>query len=111
MKKNLFSAASVLGSRPGSVGVGVTGCQGAAWVWHPAHRPGGSVRAGVSLALAVPSLACPRAVARAVAAAFPALRVSVRVWRGRWFVRVRGSGLFACACWFAGSLERAGLGG
>ena len=97
-----FSASSVLGSRSGSVGVAVSGCPRCAWVWVPAYRPGGSVRAGLSLALAVPSGLAFAPLAFALAAAFPAVRVSVRFWRGRVFLRVRGSSLFAVACWWAG---------
>lgn len=102
MVRSFFSASSVLGSRAGSVGVGVAGCPGAAWVWVPSYRPLGSVRSGVSLALAVPQGVAFAPLAAALARSFPALRVSVRFWRGRVFLRVRGSGLFAVAVWWSG---------
>ena len=82
-----FSASRVLGSRPGSVGVGVAGCPGCAWVW----RRG----AAVSLAVALPSV-----VSRGIASGLLVSRavwlpgvssVSLRSHRGRVFLRVRGS--------------------
>jgi hypothetical protein len=109
MKSTPFFSGSVIGSRPGSVAVRVTGCPGAAWVWRPAHRPGGSIRAGRTLALAVPVVACPHTCARAVARMFPGLAVSVRAVGSRFILRVRGGRLFACACWWSGALERAGF--
>ena len=86
-----FSASSVLGSRPGSVGVGVAGCPGCAWVW--------SVRvwsAPVSLAVALPvgvSAGSASSVAALVACSVGVRSVSVRWFRGRCFLRVRGSSL------------------
>ena len=54
MSRRLFSASSVLGSRLDSVGVGVSGCFGCAWVWNQRAR-----FAAPSLALALP-LGVPR---------------------------------------------------
>lgn len=100
MVRSLFSASLVLGSRPGSVGVGVAGCPGCAWVW--------SVRspsAPASLALVFPGRPSPF-VPGSVAylpRLFPGVSVSSRVWRGRAVVRVRGSlpVLRAVASWWA----------
>ena len=97
-----FSASSVLGSRPGSVGVGVAGCPGAAWVW--------SVRvwsAPVSLALALPvgvSSGAVAAAAGAVARRPGVVSVGVRRVGGRVFLRVRGSAaaLRSVATWWSG---------
>jgi hypothetical protein len=97
----LFSAVSVLGSRAGSVASPVSGCPGCAWVWRPVYRPRGSIRSGCSLALALPAGVSPSVVAEALLAVFPGVRVRARRHRGRWFLRVRGSRLFAVACWFA----------
>ena len=93
----LFSASSVLGSRPGSVGVGVRGCPGCAWVWRGA--------APLSLAIALPAGVSAGSVAAAAGAVArrPFVRsVSVRRHRGRVFLRVRGcrSGLLAVAVWW-----------
>lgn len=96
-----FSAASVLGSRPGSVGVRVSGCPGAAWVWRPAYRPGGSVRAGRSLALAVPRGLSAAAVGAQLLATFPGHSFRVRAHGGRVFLRVRGTRLYAVASLFS----------
>ncbi len=96
-----FSAVSVLGSRAGSVGSPVAGCPGCAWVWRPVYRPAGSIRSGRSLALALPATASPAFAVAALRLYFPHVRVRVRRWRGRWFLRVRGESLFAVACWFS----------
>ena len=101
MSRRLFSASSVLGSRLGSVGVGVSGCCGAAWVWNQRAR-----FAAPSLALSLP-VGVPRS--GAVLAALEigetfGVPVSVRAWRGRLFLRVHGarSVLSAVARWWAG---------
>lgn len=104
VRGRFFSASVVLGSRAGSVGVAVAGCAGCAWVW----RRG----AGPSLVLSVP-LAWPSWAGSAVAASVlgrvcvaagvPGVSVSVRVVRGRRFVRVRGPlvSLRVVAAWWA----------
>ena len=86
--RRLFSASSVLGSRAGSVGVGVAGCPGCAWVWCVR-----SPSVPVSLALVFPgppSVFVPGSVAH-LPRLFPGVSVTTRVWRGRAIVRVRGS--------------------
>jgi hypothetical protein len=108
--RRLFSASRVLGSRPGSVGVGVAGCPGTAWVWSQRCRT-----APVSLALAVPAGLCARSAAASVLAAWPArgLSVSVRVHRGRSFLRVRGQALVlrALARWWGAPPRTPAAGG
>lgn len=101
MSRRLFSASGVLGSRLGSVGVGVSGCAGAAWVWNQRAR-----FAAPSLALALPT-GVPRLSAVSAAVEIGetfGVPVSVRAWRGRFFLRVRGSRsvLLAVARWWAG---------
>ena len=101
MSRRLFSASSVLGSRLGSVGVGVSGCVGCAWVWNQRAR-----FAVPSLALSLP-LGVPRVSAFAAAVEIGetfGVPVSVRSFRGRFFLRVRGSRsvLLAVARWWAG---------
>ena len=103
----LFSASRVLGSRAGSVAVRVSGCPGAAWVWRPAYRPGGSVRAGMVLALRVPaSAAAPRGCAAAVARwCGPSRRVALRrAPGGGYWLRVSGPSLGAVAAWWSSAL-------
>lgn len=100
MSRRLFSASRVLGSRLGSVGVGVAGCVGCAWVWNQRAR-----FAAPSLALALP-LGVPRSGAVLAAAEIAqefSVPVSVRAWRGRLFLRVRGSRsvLLAVARWWS----------
>lgn len=104
----LFSASSVIGTRPGTVGVRVSGCPGTAWVWRPAYRPGGSIRAGRSLALWVPaSASSPAACAVAVARRWPGHTCHLRrSASGRSFLIVRGPSLFAVACWWSVALAR-----
>ena len=103
MSRKLFSAASVLGSRVGSVGVGVSGCSGAAWVWNNRVRS-----AAPSLALAVPTCVTSVSVIRqgvaTLAARYPSCSVSLRSYRGRFFLRVRGSRsvLLGIARWWSG---------
>ncbi len=82
-----FSAVQVLGSRPGSVGLAVSGCRGAAWVF--SRR---APRAAWSLALAVPSgwAFLPHSALLGLPLVAPGVSVSVRRHRGRVFVRVRG---------------------
>jgi hypothetical protein len=103
MQKHIFSAGSVLGSRAGSVGVGVSGCTGCAWVWRRGAAP--------SLALAIPAHGSARLCSRSVALVFSGVSVSVRVVRGRAFVRVRGARatLAAVAAWWSGCLRSAGV--
>ena len=100
MSRRLFSASRVLGSRLGSVGVGVSGCFGCAWVWNQRAR-----FAAPSLALALP-LGVARVSAFCAAAEIAqefGVPVSVRVWRGRFFLRVRGARpvLSVVARWWA----------
>ena len=101
MSRKLFSASSVLGSRVGSIGVGVASCFGCAWVWNQRAR-----FAAPSLALALP-VGSPQLSAFSAAGEIAqefGVSVSVRVWRGRFFLRVRGSRsvLLAVARWWAG---------
>lgn len=105
----LLSASAVLGSRPGSVAVRVSGCPGCAWLWRPAYRPGGSVASGVTLACRIPATAAdPAASARSTARALSGqfgLRVSVRVApSGVYWLKCSGdrTGLLAAARWWAG---------
>lgn len=95
MTKRFFSAQQVLGSRPGSVGVGVSGVPGAAWVWRGTYPP--------SLALSVKSATAARALSATVSGLFP-VRCRVRNFGGRYFVRVRGErpALRSVAVWFGG---------
>ena len=103
----LFSA-SVLGSRPGSVAVRVSGCPGAAWVWCNRHRT-----APASLALRIPaSTPNPATVAqcsaRTVAARF-GLRVSVRrAPCGAYWFKCQGTraAQLAAAAWWSGVLAQ-----
>ena len=101
MSRRLFSASRVLGSRLGSVGVGVSGCVGCAWVWNQWAR-----FAAPSLALAlpfgVPSVSAVSAAGE-IAQEF-GVPVSVRSFGGRLFLRVRGSRsvLLGVACWWSG---------
>ena len=102
MSRRLFSASSVLGSRLGSVGVGVSGCFGCAWVWNQRAR-----FAAPSLALALPagvSQLSAFCAAGEIAQEF-GVPVSVRSFRGRFFLRVRGARpvLLAVARWWAGA--------
>ena len=103
MSRKLFSASSVLGSRVGSVGVGVSGCSGAAWVWNNRVRS-----SAPSLALAVPTCIDSASVVRRGAASLagmhPSCSVSVRSYRGRYFLRIRGSRsvLLGIARWWSG---------
>lgn len=104
----LFSASAVLGSRPGSVAVRVSGCPGAAWVWCNRHRT-----AAPSLALRVPvSTPNPATVAacsgRTLAARF-GLRVSVRrAPCGAYWFKCSGdhAAQLAAAQWWAGVLAQ-----
>ncbi len=97
-----FSAVQVLGSRPGSVGLAVSGCRGAAWVF--SRR---APRAAWSLALAVPSgwAFVPRSALLGLLLVAPGVSVSVRRHRGRVFLRVRGpvGALRVAAAWWSGS--------
>ncbi len=102
MSRRLFSASSVLGSRLGSVGVGVSGCVGCAWVWNQRVR-----FAAPSLALALPvgvSQFSAFCAAGEIAQEF-GVPVAVRSFGGRFFLRVRGarSVLLAVARWWAGA--------
>ena len=101
MSRRLFSASSVLGSRLGSVGVGVSGCIGCAWVWNQRAR-----FSAPSLALSLPVGALHvSAVSAAVEIGETfGVPVSVRSFGGRFFLRVRGarSVLLAVARWWAG---------
>ena len=101
MSRRLFSASSVLGSRLGSVGVGVSGCFGCAWVWNQRAR-----FAVPSLALALPAGASHFSAfcaAGEIAQEF-GIPVAVRSFRGRFFLRVRGSRsvLLGIARWWSG---------
>lgn len=101
MQKYIFSAVQVLGSRTGSVAVGVAGCTGCAWVWRQGAAP--------SLALAVPSSVSGRLVSGAVFATFSGVLVSVRTVGNQTFVRVRGfrAVLFSVALWWSAALRSA----
>ena len=100
MSRKLFSASRVLGSRLGSVGVGVSGCVGCAWVWNQRAR-----FAAPSLALALPA-GVPHSgavlAAGEIAQEF-GVPVAVRSFGGRFFLRVRGARpvLLAVAQWWA----------
>ena len=99
--KLFFSASRFLGSRPGSVGVGVAGCPGAAWVFNR-RAP----RAAYTLALVFPvaSAVVPGSVSH-MPSLFPSIVVTTRVHRERCIVRVRGSvsSLRAVAAWWSRS--------
>ena len=101
-RNRFFSAVQVLGSRPGSVGVAVAGCSGAAWVF--SRR---APRAAWSLALAVPSgWAClPRSALLGLSLVAPGVSVAVRRRGGRLFLRLRGPApaLRLAAAWWSGS--------
>jgi len=96
MSRKLFSASRVLGSRLGSVGVGVSGCVGCAWVWNQRAR-----FAAPSLVLALPFGAVSAAGEIAQEFGVP---VSIRSFGGRLFLRVRGSRsvLLVVARWWSG---------
>ena len=100
-KRLFFSGSRVLGSRPGSVGVGVAGCPGAAWVFNR-RAP----LAPFTLALIFP-IVSPTVPASAhhIPSLFPGVSVTTRVHRGRGIVRVRGSAadLRAVAAWWSRS--------
>lgn len=97
--KPFFSASTLLGSRPGSVGVGVASCPGAAWVFNR-RAP----RAAYTLALVFPvaSPAVPGSVSY-LSSLFSGVSVTTRVHRGRCVVRVRGpvASLRAVASWWS----------
>ena len=97
--KPFFSASNLLGSRPGSVGVGVSGCPGAAWVFNR-RAP----RAAYTLALVFPGVSAvvPGSVSH-IPTLFTGVSVTTRVHRGRCVVRVRGSvsTLRAVASWWS----------
>ena len=103
----LFSA-SVLGSRPGSVAVRVSGCPGAAWVWCNRHRT-----APASLALRVPRntpnpLGVAQCSARTLSQRF-GLRVSVRrAPCGAYWFECSGprAAQLAAARWWSGILAQ-----
>lgn len=103
MQKPLFSAVQILGSRAGSVAVGVSGCVGCAWVWRRGFAP--------SLALAIPAHGSAGLCSRSVALSFSGVSVSVRVVGGRSFVRVRGARatLAAVAAWWSSCLRSSGV--
>lgn len=101
MSRKLFSASRVLGSRLGSVGVGVSGCVGCAWVWNQRAR-----FAAPSLVLALPFGAVSVSAVSAageIAQEF-GVPVSIRSFGGRLFLRVRGSRsvLLVVARWWSG---------
>ena len=97
--RRFFSASRVLGSRPGSVGVGVAGCPGCAWVFNR-RAP----RAAWSLACVFPvvSPVVPGSVFH-LPRIFPGVVVTSRVYRGRAIVRVRGpvASLRRVAAWWS----------
>lgn len=104
----LLSASAVMGSRPGSVAVRVSGCPGCAWLWRPAYRPGGTVASGVTLACRIPRTAAdPAASARTSARALSrrfGLQVSVRLAPcGAYWLKCSGerASLRAAAQWWA----------
>ena len=80
MIKHFFSASKVLGSRSGSVGVGVSGCPGCAWVWRGKRE--------LSLALRVPVGVSLSTVLARCSLSF--VSVSIRRHGKRVFLRVRG---------------------
>lgn len=102
----LLSASAVLGSRPGSVAVRVSGCPGAAWVWCNRSR-----QYPAALALRIPATAEQPAssaatTARTVSARF-GLRVSVRrAPCGAYWLKCLGPrpAQLAAAQWWAGVL-------
>ena len=101
MYKRFFSASQVLGSRPGSVGIGVSGCPGAAWVF---NRRVPSAAFTLALVFPVTSSVVPGSVAY-IPSLFTGVSVTTRVHQGRCIVRVRGSvaSLRAVAQWWSRS--------
>lgn len=92
-----LSASSLLGSRPGSVAVRVSGCVGAAWVWcnrHPGHP--------ASLALRIPVTAADPAASARSTARVVAQRFGLRV-----FVRVAPGGAYWLKCSGSSTDQRA----
>jgi len=100
--RRFFSASSVLGSRAGSVGVGVSSCPGAAWVF---NRRVPSAPATLALVFPSPAPVVPAISSLAFPRLFPGVSVSVRFYRGRAIYRVRGSAssLRAVAAWWSTS--------
>lgn len=96
-----FSASSVLGSRPGSVGVGVSGCPGCAWVFNP-RVPTSAHSLVLSLSPASTFLAS--SFATNCASRF-GVCVSIRHYQGQVFLQVRGAKpvLLAVAKWWGQS--------
>ena len=96
-----FSASSVLGSRPGSVGVGVSGCPGCAWVFNP--RVPGSAHS-LFLSLSPSSQYLASSFATSCAGRFGVV-VTVRHYQGQVFLQVRGAKpvLLAVAKWWGQS--------
>lgn len=103
MQKRIFSAVQVLGSRAGSVAVGVSNCSGCAWVWRRSFSP--------SLALSIPAHGSANLVSKSVALTFVGVSVSIRTVGNQTFVRVRGARatLSAVAVWYTGLLRSAGV--
>lgn len=97
--RRFFSASRVLGSRPGSVGVGVAGCRGCAWVFNRAVPSAPHTLAAV---FPVVSTTTPGSL-RYLPSIFPGITVSTRVYQGRCIVRVRGAAttLRAVAAWWS----------
>ena len=98
--RRFFSASSVLGSRAGSVGIGVSACPGAAWVF---NRRVPSAPATLALVFPVASQVVPVTPLYTLPRLFPGVWVSVRFYRGRAIYRVRGSAssLRAVAAWWS----------
>lgn len=106
-RSRFFSASLWLGSRPGSVGVAVSGCRGAAWVFSRT-----APRAAWSLALAVPAgwAFFPASLSQGLPLVAPDCRFTVRAHGGRLFVRVRGpvGSLRSLALWWSASFYGVG---
>jgi hypothetical protein len=82
-----FSASSVLGSRPGSVGVPVAQCPGCAWVFNP-RVPTAAHSLVLSLSPASQFLAT--SFASSCASRF-GVTVAIRSYQGQVFLQVRGA--------------------
>lgn len=109
VSRRFFSASQVLGSRPGSVGIGVSGCSGAAWVF--SRR---APRAAWSLVLALPLSwggVVPASLSH-LPRVFPGVSYALRRHHGRVFVRVRGPAVLlrAVAVWWSCSFYGRGPG-
>ena len=100
-QRRFFSATTIIGSRPSSVGVGVSDFPGAAWLFNRRYP-----RAAWTLALATPRSwngKWPKSLIVAVRYLAPDCTLSVRRYQGREFFRIRGpiSSLREFAEWYS----------